>query len=467
MTSVAVVGGGIAGLTAAWELARAGLHVEVYESGAQPGGAVAPMELGGMRLDAGADAFATRSPAVGDLIADLGLTDRIVLPHPAGAWLQLPDLASPLPATGLLGIPGDPQSPEVSAILGAEAAARAAQDLTAPMQWPGLSSASGRMPSLGEVVAERMGQAVVDKLVAPITAGVHSSAPEDLAVSAAHPKLYETMVAQGSLARAVAQLKAAAPAGSAVQSLEGGMNTLAARLHSCLHQLGASVHLARPVHDLGGLEADHVVLAVDEQQTAKLAGPLLPGWAPEPGPGPAGVALVTALVYAPELDASPRGTGMLVAPSVDNIGAKAMTHITAKWQWARQRAHAQFGPGHHLIRLSYGRVTDTPSTGSLGFASTDRELLSAAAEDIPQLTGVPISTEQMLDLAVVRWRGSLPAASVVQRRRAAEFRDQLSRTQGGGGTPRLWAVGAWAAGTGLSQVIPDARAVASAVVDSQ
>lgn len=464
----AVVGGGIAGLTAAWELACAGAQVELYEASDRLGGALAPLQLGGVRVDAGAEAFATRTPAVREFLDELGLADRIVSPNPAGAWLQLPGLAAPLPATGILGIPGDPTAGEVARLLGTADAARAAEDLTAAMTWTAQQS-----PSLGEVVADRMGPAVVEKLVAPITSGVHSADPHQLPISTAHPRLYQAMLEHGSLARAVTALRAAAPAGSSVQSLRGGMNTLISALEEQLRQLGVRIRLNTPVatgpppwplglrsetvgtrseiegvptvslQDLQGREYSAVILAAGAQQAAQLLG--------SPGDAPAGVALVTLLVHAPELDAHPRGTGMLVAPSVASIGAKAMTHISAKWAWAAQSLEAQLGPGHHLVRLSYGRTGDHDA--ALGFHSTEEALYRAALADLPQLTGTAVTPEQVLDHTVVRWRrgGISPQAQGLQERLKA----QAER-----GGPEIAAVGESFAGTGLAQVIPHARQAA-------
>lgn len=480
---VAVVGGGAAGLSVAWELARAGAEVQLYEASDRTGGAVAPLQLGAgnqldgvsqlsaLSVDAGAEAFATRSSAVADLIGDLGLAERIVSPNPAGAWLQLPHLAAPLPATGVLGIPGDPQAEDVVAVLGAEVAARAAEDLSAPMTWTA-ERASERPPSLGEVVRDRMGEAVVEQLVSPITSGVHSAAPDDLAISAAHPRLYQTMLRAGSLARAVADLKAAAPAGSAVQSLRGGMHTLTAELDAQLRQAGASIRLNTEVQDLRQLHAEqrpeHIVLAADLERAAALASPYLQVTDPPTGV-PSGVALVTMLVRAPELDQFPRGTGMLVAPSVAHIGAKSMTHVSAKWAWVGEALHQQLGPGHHLLRLSYGRVTDDPDSGALGLNSSDAQLVRAAAADLPALTGVDVEAGQILDAAVVRWPRVLPGASAEHRHRAEQFRRALASQRsasvsGSDHQPQLWAVGGWLAGTGLAQVIPDARATARAIL---
>ena len=470
---VAVVGGGIAGLTAAWELARAGVPVQLYEAADRLGGAIAPHTLASVEVDAGAEAFATRSAAVPQLIDELGLSDQVVEPNPDGAWLQLPDLASPLPATGILGIPADPLAPDVVAILGEEAARRAAEDLTRPVQdWTstgagGDASAAGvGSPSVGAVVRDRMGQAVLDWLVTPIVSGVHSAHADDLDMSNAAPGLFEAMLEQGSLARAVAQVKAAAPAGSAVNSLAGGLKTLVAALERRLRELGVEIRAGVAVTDLSVLDAEHVILAVDGPQLMQLAGPYadLPQRGTELGRG---VALVSMVLKAPELDARPRGTGMLVAPSVEGVGAKAMTHISAKWDWASRALTQALGEGHHLVRLSYGRVGDDPTAGALGFASSDEQLLQAAAGDVGTLFGLPIGREQILDADVVRWQKALPQASAGHQQQVAQVRDALAQSWGAQNRsgPKLYAVGSWFAGTGLARVIPDARAVARLIMN--
>ena len=72
---VAVVGGGIAGLVAAWDLVGAGCRVTLHEAGERFGGALASHRLGGVVLDSGADAYATRSAAVPQLLEELGLVE--------------------------------------------------------------------------------------------------------------------------------------------------------------------------------------------------------------------------------------------------------------------------------------------------------------------------------------------------------------------------------------------------------
>jgi len=100
-----VVGGGIAGLVAARELALRGVLPLVLEAWGAPGGAVGRHTVAGLDLDAGADSFATRDGIVAALATELGLGAAITAPSGRGAWVQLPSGPGTLPRTGVLGIP--------------------------------------------------------------------------------------------------------------------------------------------------------------------------------------------------------------------------------------------------------------------------------------------------------------------------------------------------------------------------
>src|SRR5690348_3965686 len=111
---VLVVGGGLAGLTAARRLSLSGAQVTVLEGSERFGGQLARHEVGGIALDAGAEAFATRRGTVEKLATALGLAGDIVRPVDTPAWLyRAGGSAVPLPATSLLGIPGIPFAPDV------------------------------------------------------------------------------------------------------------------------------------------------------------------------------------------------------------------------------------------------------------------------------------------------------------------------------------------------------------------
>ena len=319
-----------------------------------------------------------------------------------------------------------------------------------------------------------MGRRVLDRLVAPVVGGVHSADPDVLDIDMVAPGLRAGIRDHGSLAAAVGAQRRGAPAGggavpgapspglqkagSAVAGLRGGMHTLILALLSELRRQGVTL--------LGGTRADSVertaggwrvsaggtaydagllVVAVEGPAAVELLSGALPelaGRRPEPGPD---VSLVTLVVDLPQLDARPRGTGVLVAPQSPGIQAKALTHATAKWDWLADQA----GPGTHVVRLSYGRGDARHGAPVGPEPRTDAELFEAALQDASTLLSVPVTAGDVVDWDVVRWGGALPFASLGHKRRVAEVRSICAAD----GT--LAVVGGWLSGNGLAAIVAD------------
>lgn len=470
---VVVVGGGIAGLVAARALAISGATVRVVEAGDRLGGSVATHTVAGIRLDSGAESFATRRGTVAALLTDLGLSGEVVTPNPAGAWVQLPDRAFPLPRTALFGIPSDPRDPELRATLGRRGAARAALDLVLP------AAIGASAASLGDLVRVRMGRAVLDRLVAPIVAGVHSAAPGDIDADAVAPGLRAGLRTSGSLAASVAGLREKAPAGSAVGGIRGGMYRLVEELERDLRFRGVVLDVGSPVaalrrhrdHDGAvtgddwhvdladgrSFDPDRVVLAIPPEAIVPLFGAALPPSLARAWPAPTAVELATLVIDArthpgiqAALDAAPRGTGVLVTDGVSGVRAKALTHVTAKWPWLAEQAD-----GRHVFRLSYGRANERGVTDL-----DDHELRRTAIADSSALLGVPLQDAAVAGFARTRWSNAIPFAARGQRERVAVVRAEVTEN------PGIDVAGAWIAGTGLASVIADAQETAARISGS-
>ncbi|MFD1214940.1 protoporphyrinogen/coproporphyrinogen oxidase, partial [Arthrobacter sp. GCM10027362] len=219
----------------------------------------------------------------------------------------------------------------------------------------------------------------------------------------------------------------------AVAGISGGAGLLVERLVQDLKDRGVRLLTGAKVAGVerngagwqvdsaaGGFSAAGLVVATDGVSAVRLLAGSLPGLeAAEPAPGPA-VALVTLVVDMPELDAAPRGTGLLVAPGVAGVRAKALTHATAKWPWLA----AEAGPGNHVLRLSYGRAVsrDAPGAAEDFTAWSDEKLCGQALADASVLLGLPIGEDDVLGRQVVRWVGALPSATLGHRARVAEVR---------------------------------------------
>jgi oxygen-dependent protoporphyrinogen oxidase len=107
--TVAVVGAGLTGLSAAWELARAGAEVVVLEAGRHPGGVIVTERHDGFVVEGGPDGFPAAEPELPALAHALGIGDRLVDQQSAGSTLwtgQRLDRLAEGRAAELLGIQG-------------------------------------------------------------------------------------------------------------------------------------------------------------------------------------------------------------------------------------------------------------------------------------------------------------------------------------------------------------------------
>jgi oxygen-dependent protoporphyrinogen oxidase len=459
-----VIGGGIAGLALARDVALAGRTVIVAEGEAEPGGSVRSHVVGGLRLDRGAESFAISRPGAAELVRELGLPT--VAPAPVPAWVRHEAGQAPLPAGGLLGIPADPGAADVVAVLGRLGAWRARVDTLLPAGW---GWADG---TVGGLARRRLGRRVVRRLVDPVAGGVYSTDPSDLDVDIVAPGLRAASREAGSVSAGVAALRGRAgpSAGAAVQGVLGGMARVSGALVEAIGGAGGVVSCAAPVTDLrpaqgggwtatiGGpqprrIDADQVVVAVPAGAADRLLRAATGGAVGHPDPaGSITVVVVTLVVASTVLDGAPRGTGMLVASRSRGVAAKALTHATAKWAWLAQQA----GPGVHVLRLSYGR--GGRAGGTAARTPDESDFPATALADASALLGVRLAAADLIDHAVVRYQDRVPAFRAGQAAAIARMRSALADV------PGLRVAGAAVAGTGLAAVISDARATAREVL---
>lgn len=489
---VVVVGGGIGGLIAARECAKVGMRVTLLEATDAVGGAIRRAQLDGVVLDAGAESYATRGGRVRELIDDLGLADRVVAPAASGAWLTgVPGVgAAPLPVGGILGIPGNPFQEDVRRVIGWTGVWRAYLDRVRP------PLTIGHDHSLGKLVSARMGRRVRDRLVAPVTTGVYSASPEDIDIDVAAPGLNAALTSVGSLSGAVQVLRDEGAAratqekspGAAVEGLIGGMSVLVDALVADIEKLGGVVRTASRVlgvarsgtawtvtvetppeptevaelpaegaeHLAGGAElpadgaeartgvfeltADGLVLATPEAGARELLSAVVPALAATDASVSPEIEIVTLLLAPSALQGAPRGTGVLTVPGSHT--AKALTHSSAKWDWVRDAAGAR-----HVVRVSFGAQGEPAATTVLD----DEAAAHLALTEASALLGIPLDRADLLAAHRSRFVQSQPASIIGSAERRAAAREVMRAV------PGLAAVGAWLAGTGLAQVVPDAR----------
>ncbi|HKV13213.1 MAG TPA: protoporphyrinogen oxidase [Thermoanaerobaculia bacterium] len=264
---VAIVGGGISGLTTAFHLQRGGLRVAVLEASERVGGAMETFSDGPWRFEMGPNTVLENNPGVGRLIRDSGMEGEKVTASPTAKrrYLYKGGTLVPLPSSplGFLKTPLFPASAKLRLL---------------KEPWIGRPD-NGTEESIAQFVRRRLGQAFLDYAVGPFVSGVYAGDPERLSVRWAVPKIHSLEAEHGSLIRgALARRKGPAPGGAMI-SFREGLEELPRRLAREIGDVRTGVLVRRIVPadhgfrvetDEGVVEAGRVVLAVPADVAARL-----------------------------------------------------------------------------------------------------------------------------------------------------------------------------------------------------
>ncbi|MCB0905810.1 MAG: FAD-dependent oxidoreductase [Nocardioidaceae bacterium] len=445
-----VVGGGIAGLTAAHLLGVDGARPLLLEAGDRLGGKLRLQEVAGVAVDVGAEAMLNRRPEGVDLARELGLP----IVHPTSAESQILSRGSlhPLPRT-LMGIPLDLDDLTASGVLSDEGLDAVRREPSLPV-----TVVEGDV-SVGEVVAARFGDEVVDRLVEPLLGGVYSGLAWEISTRAAVPMLLP-MLAKGSLLEQGARIPRTYDA-PVFACVEGGMG----RLPGALEDSGrfeartdvrvTSLRRSGPgfvvVADGQEIVADRLVLATPPAETARLLAPIAPDAAADLAAiESASTVVVTFAFRAADVPDLP-GSGFLVPPVEAGRRVKASTFSFAKWGWVREAGRGAGPEGEDLLflRTSLGRHRES-AVGAL----SDDELVAVSLAELADAVGLraePLATH------VQRWTDGLPQYAVGHVDRVARVRAAVARI------PGLAVCGAAYDGVGIPAVIASAAVAAESL----
>jgi protoporphyrinogen/coproporphyrinogen III oxidase len=384
-----VIGGGIAGLSAAMRLAEAGTRVTLIEGSGRLGGKLLTLD----GREAGAENFLMRDPAGGPSAAatlanELGL--EIVHPSGVPAALYVDGALKPLPGGTILGIPG-PQTDlaEVASVVDADV------DTGKPVL------AQGTDVAVGELVRERLGDDIVRKLVDPLLGGVYAGRADQLSLAATMPGLHRLLQTSHTLGEAVARAMRPSDGRPVFGTVVGGLSRLVEALSRRLTELGVAIRLGVPVRHPSDVDGEGVVLAVPGGKAKRLL-PLLPEL------DYASVALVSLVLPPFEL---PSLSGFLV-PEGEGLTIKAATFFTRKWP--------QLPQDEVLIRASIGRAGAAEV-----LQRPDPELVEIAYRDLSMVLG---GLGKPVRGTVQRWGGGLPQYPPGHVERVAQVREALRGT---------------------------------------
>jgi oxygen-dependent protoporphyrinogen oxidase len=442
-----VVGGGIAGLTAARERAAAGREVVVLEGSPRIGGKLLTAEVAGVCVDVGAESMLARRPEGMDLAREVGLG----LVHPASTasavWTR--GALRPLPRS-VMGVPVDPDQVAASGILDDAGVDRLRHERTGP-------DIGDEDVSVGDLVADRLGGEVVDRLVEPLLGGVYAGHARLLSARATVPQLVAW--SRGSLVAGAADALAASTGAPVFAGIDGGMGRLPRAVASGLDvRTDATVRALRRTPDgfalvVGPttaeqeLVADEVVLATPAAPTARLLQMVAPVAAAELAAIESASMAVVTLAFPAQDVGGLGGSGFLVPP-VDGRTIKASTFSFNKWEWVREA-----GGGLLLLRTSIGRHREESV-----LQVADEDLVAASLADLRDATGL---AARPVDTHVQRWGGGLPQYAVGHLDRVARIRAAVAEA------PGLGVCGAAYDGVGIPAVIASARRAVADLAPAQ
>lgn len=444
---VAVVGAGIAGLAAAWELTSGAdpAEVTVFDPG-PVGGHIRTATFLGHRVDTGPDAFIARVPAGVELARELGIESELVAPAARRALIWVNGTLRPLPPGLVLGAPARMGPLLASGILSPAGVLRAGLDLVLPAtRWSDDFS-------VGELVSRRFGRQVADRLVDPLVGGIHAGRISELSAESTTPELARAAHTHRSLLLGLRALPAP-PEGPLFLAPRAGMGRLVERLVEALGERGVGFDSVA-VSALGGGKGEPVmvepvgpfdaaVLATPARVSAALLTDRVPEAAGDLGAvRSSSVSLVTLAYHRVELAAPENVSGWLVARSEGRL-MTACSFGSAKWpHWSDDETM--------VMRVSSGRSGDERA-----MALPEDDLIDRLQDEVRQAlrtTAAPFHTR------VDRWREAFPQYEVGHRARVARVEAALRRE-----LPRVALAGASLRGSGIPACVVSGRAAARAI----
>ncbi len=271
---VAVIGAGITGLTAAFELQQRGIDCVLYEATDRVGGCIRTVKENGFLVECGPNSLLDTHPNLGKLIARLGLEDN-----------RLP--ASSSAQNRFIVRNGEPIALPTSPPAFIKSKAFSGKAKLALLKEPFIRSKSNPSESLADFVKRRLGQEFLDYAINPFVSGVYAGNPEMLATCHAFPKLYELEQKYGSLiigaikgSRERKRREETASKDARMFTFDEGLEMLPGRLAA---KLGGAVRMEYPIGGIEPLESGRwdvgseaysdVVLAIPSHAMTKLKTP--------------------------------------------------------------------------------------------------------------------------------------------------------------------------------------------------
>ena len=443
-----IVGGGITGLSAAYELRKTGHEVLLLESSDRLGGKILTTEVAGLNIDAGPDSFLTRDPEMHKLCSSLGIAHELVPPVAKAAKIWVNGSMHALPKKHFLGVPLDLDELDNLSIISDQGLAEARADLTKSENEPKGDE------TVGSLIRRRLGDEVMENLVGPLLGGINAGDADALSLESGVPRLFQASRGNPSLIYSIESFLSKQntdPREPVFLTHPDGLQRIIDVLEE---QITGEVRCNEKVTGLREsgtswivesneeYEADGVIFSTPTFITSDVISRACPITA----------ALLSEIEYASMAfitfafpsDSVPvfDGSGFLVARD-EGMLTTACSWSSSKW--------AHFNDDEKtFIRVSVGRFND----GS-ALQLDDAALIEKLRAELKVFTGLSV---EPLATRVSRWPNSFPQYGMGHGEKIRRIRSQIINESAG-----IYLAGAAFNGLGLSACIKDGTAQARAV----
>ena len=441
---VIIVGAGVSGLSAAYELQRRGLQVRVLEASDRPGGVILTERFDGWVVDGGPDSILVQKPAGVSLCRELGIADRLVSTQkPRTAYVMRDGTLHPIVEGSFLGFPVGVVALARSSLFTLRGKLRMACEMLVPR-------GSGQDESIATFVRRRFGEEAAEYLADPLLAGIHAGDADRLSMRALFPRLLEAERQAGSVIRSFRRLHVTPSEQGAFVSLPGGVGELVEALTGALAP--GMIALSARVTELrrgdpytvestaGTFEARSVILGVPAYAAGRLLRSVDTTLAGLCDGIPYASTATVAFGYRRDQIGHPlRGSGFVV-PRVERRPLLAATWVTSKWP-------GRAPEGHALVRAFLGGGRDPHR-----LERTDEELTDTAREALEEtldITGEPVFSR------IFRWTRQSPQYEVGHLDRVATIEQRMASV------PGVFLAGSGFHAIGIPDCIADGRETAA------
>jgi protoporphyrinogen/coproporphyrinogen III oxidase len=449
---ITIIGAGITGLAAAYELSARGVPFQVLEASARAGGLIHTDRVDGFTIEAGPDSVLAQKPAAIELCEALGLGPRLIsTTPPRTAYVLKNGRLHALPSPSILGIPTTWRGLAAYDLLPPAARLRLAIEPIVPRR-RGDGPTARDDESIGAFFRRRFGPAAVDLIAEPLLGGIHAGDIEALSLASLFPRLREAETRRGSVMRGLRHTRRTGAGDGLFRSLGSGMGELVTAIERTLP--AGSIRYESPVAGMekdgagwkvstpgGSLPARAVIMACPAHAAARILAHVDERAASLCAEVPYVSTVSVALAWPrPAVGHPLTGSGFVVARRFNALRTTACTWVSSKWAG---RAPA----GSVLLRAFLGGAQD-PDAVDL----SDERLTEIAATELAavlRIDGAPILSR------VYRWRTAGAQHNVGHIARVATIESRLAE-QGG-----LFVAGSGFRSVGIPDCIADGRAAAA------